>query len=150
MKYRKKPVIIEAVQFNKEMLNNMFNQEQWLVDSYEIDVLYITGNNELWVKTLEGDHHVSEGDYIIKGVKGEIYPCKPDIFVMTYEPAFEPSQGCSSDFENDEQEDSGDSDKLCGWCEWFCSGVCLASDPDDPTIMDPEDKCLNGDFSPVD
>lgn len=40
---------------------------------------------ELAIKTLEGIHTVSEGDYIIKGVKGELYPCKPDIFALTYE-----------------------------------------------------------------
>jgi hypothetical protein len=40
---------------------------------------------ELYIKTLEGVHHVSVGDYVIQGVKGELYPCKPDIFEMTYE-----------------------------------------------------------------
>ena len=40
---------------------------------------------ELFVKTLEGPMHVSEGDYIIKGVRGELYPCKPDVFLMSYD-----------------------------------------------------------------
>ena len=40
---------------------------------------------ELYIKTLEGEHHASVGDYIIQGVQGEIYPCKPDIFEATYE-----------------------------------------------------------------
>lgn len=63
-KYRKKPVIIEAYQTDKEM---------------DID-------------TLEGTMHASVGDYIITGVNGEQYPCKPDIFEKTYEPvrAFDP------------------------------------------------------------
>ena len=44
-----------------------------------------TGNNELFIKTLEGVHMARVGDYIIKGVKGEFYPCKPDIFAQTYD-----------------------------------------------------------------
>lgn len=59
MKYRKKPVTIEAYQTDKEMI----------------------------VHTLEGPLHASVGDYIITGVNGEQYPCKPDIFAKTYEPA---------------------------------------------------------------
>ena len=47
--------------------------------------MYYEGQGELYIKTLEGIHHVSIGDYIIKGVKGELYPCKPDIFEQTYE-----------------------------------------------------------------
>lgn len=58
MKYRKKPVVIEA---------------------YQTDV-------ELTIETLEGQMHASVGDYIITGVNGEQYPCKPDIFEKTYEP----------------------------------------------------------------
>lgn len=42
---------------------------------------------ELFIDTLEGTHHVSIGDYVIKGIKGELYPCKPDIFEESYEPA---------------------------------------------------------------
>ena len=59
MKYRKKPVVIEAYQTDKE----------------------------LDIETLEGTMHASVGDYIITGVRGEQYPCKPDIFEQTYEPA---------------------------------------------------------------
>lgn len=59
MKYRKKPVVIEAYQTDKE----------------------------LDIETLEGTMHASVGDYIITGVNGEQYPCKPDIFAKTYEPA---------------------------------------------------------------
>lgn len=58
MKYRKKPVIIDAYQTDKEMI----------------------------IHTLEGDMKASKGDYIITGVQGEQYPCKPDIFEKTYEP----------------------------------------------------------------
>ena len=72
MKYRKKPVVIEATQWFKHGDHPMveFNSP----DSK-------TG----WIATLEGGHIVSPGDYIIKGVKGEHYPCKPDIFHATYE-----------------------------------------------------------------
>lgn len=56
-KYRKRPVVVEAYQTEVEMI----------------------------IPTLEGDHHVSPGDYIITGVHGEQYPCKPDIFAKTYE-----------------------------------------------------------------
>lgn len=76
MKYRKKPVVIEAEQF----LENAplpfsalgvccWDGQKWFVD------------------TLEGPLTISMGDWIIRGVKGEFYPCKPDIFIATYEPA---------------------------------------------------------------
>lgn len=61
MKFRKKPVVVEAYQTDKEMI----------------------------IHTLEGDHHASVGDWIITGAKGEQYPCKPDIFEQTYEPVEE-------------------------------------------------------------
>lgn len=57
---------------------------EWAVNANLEDVLYFK-DGELYVKTLEGVHHASVGDYIIKGVKGEMYPCKPDIFEATYE-----------------------------------------------------------------
>ena len=61
-KFRKKPVVIEAYQTDKEMI----------------------------IHTLEGDHKANIGDWIIRGVKGELYPCKPDIFEQTYEEVEEP------------------------------------------------------------
>ncbi len=78
MKYRKKPVVIEAVQFldNIEEIEKFVGQKLSRTDS-ETD--------ELIIPTLEGKHIASRGDFIIKGVKGEFYPCKPDIFEMTYE-----------------------------------------------------------------
>ena len=79
MKYRKKPVVIEAVQFDgtDESVEWLFPQ---LVNN-EIG----RGCNKLYIKTLEGVMEASIGDYIIKGVNGEFYPCKPDIFTKTYE-----------------------------------------------------------------
>ena len=78
MKYRKKPVVIEAVQWFKD-------GDHWAVMNYETHDLDMKPQG--WIQTLEGGHIVTAGDYIITGVKGEHYPCKPDIFEMTYEAA---------------------------------------------------------------
>ena len=81
MKFMKKPVVIEATQWFK-------NGDHHAVLSAPLDVVpdgYILDYNG-WVQTLEGGHIVTPGDWIITGVKGEHYPCKPDIFEMTYEP----------------------------------------------------------------
>ena len=74
MKFRKKPVEVEAFRYgHEEMPNWMSYAHFW----HDIDGLVI--------KTLEGDMLARHGDWIIKGVKGEIYPCKPEIFDMTYD-----------------------------------------------------------------
>ncbi len=75
-KYRKKPVVIEATQWFKD-------GDHWAVMRYESHDPDMQSNG--WIQTLEGGHIVTPGDYIITGVKGEHYPCKPDIFEMTYE-----------------------------------------------------------------
>jgi hypothetical protein len=82
-KFRKKPVVIDAV--------------QWFAmgDHPAVVCIPLTGYNpetdrgKGWVPTLEGGHVVSPGDWIVTGVKGEHYPCKPDVFAATYEPADE-------------------------------------------------------------
>ena len=79
MKYRKKPVVIEAIQFNGR---NSADIHEFCGDKVREPV----GKDYLEIETLEGIHIASPGDYIIKGIKGEFYPCKPDIFEMTYEP----------------------------------------------------------------
>mgnify|MGYP001043486536 CR=1 FL=1 len=79
MKYRKKPVEIEAVQFDGTDESVDWLEPQLI--SGEIGRAY----NKLYIKTLEGVMEASLGDYIIKGVNGEFYPCKPDIFEKTYE-----------------------------------------------------------------
>ena len=86
MKFRKKPVIIEAFQFDGDLMNSKghYYVPDWAVKAWQEGVMYYQGA-ELYIKTLEGDHHVSVGDYVIRGVKGELYPCKPDIFEETYE-----------------------------------------------------------------
>lgn len=79
MKFRKKPVVIEAVQFDGTLAS--------------IALLHIPacsqdlGSDTLQIETLEGVMTAQPGDWIIQGVKGEHYPCKPDIFAATYEPA---------------------------------------------------------------
>ena len=76
MKYRKKPVVIEAIRFigsNYEEIREFIGQNTLCSDL------------SIVISTLEGDMVAQKGDYIIKGVQGEFYPCKPDIFAETYE-----------------------------------------------------------------
>lgn len=75
-KFRKKPVIIEAIQWNGENLSEIDEFTKNEVKNHE---------SVLIIPTLEGDMYASLNDYIIKGVNGEFYPCKPDIFDKTYE-----------------------------------------------------------------
>ena len=79
MKYRKKPVVIEATQWFK------MGDHRRVVEFDQVDDHSFHGCG--WIQTLEGGHIVTPGDWIITGVKGEHYPCKPDIFEMTYEVA---------------------------------------------------------------
>ena len=84
MKYRKKPVVIEAIQFNENFIGTKCSYEFW--KAFEEGIISQTEDKDkLIIKTLEGDMTASKGDYIIKGVNGEFYPCKPDIFEKTYE-----------------------------------------------------------------
>ena len=76
-KYRKLPVEIEAFKWLTDEV------PQWWRDRKDITIDVATGS--AFIPTLEGMHEAKEGDFIIRGVKGEIYPCKPDIFEMTYE-----------------------------------------------------------------
>ena len=107
MKYRKKPVVIEAYQTDKE----------------------------LDIETLEGTMHASVGDYIITGVRGEQYPCKPDIFEQTYEPADAPTASPWHRVEERLPDDSRDviiftASKIIGvgsfirpnWYQWYSGG----------------------------
>ncbi len=82
MKYRKKPVVIESIQWEGTAISlnaimDTFKDIKWTPGEM--------GSYSFNIETLEGPHIVSKGDFIIKGVKGEYYPCKPDIFEMTYE-----------------------------------------------------------------
>lgn len=81
MKYRKKPVLIEAVLWNGVEVSEVTD---WISKALQNEAITRYGDKVV-IKTLEGDMIASPGDYIIKGVKGELYPCKPDIFESTYE-----------------------------------------------------------------
>lgn len=84
MKYRKKPVIIEAIQFEDN--SDRIIEIHEFMEGDTIRVNYEDKDNPyLKIETLEGTMKASVGDYIIKGVNGEFYPCKPDIFEKTYE-----------------------------------------------------------------
>lgn len=85
-KFRKKPVVIEAWQSFNNAGEETCEWPRWIMEALKSGVIYADGA-ETKIKTLEGDHTVSNGDWIIQGVKGELYPCKPDIFEMTYERA---------------------------------------------------------------
>lgn len=84
MKYRKKPVEIEAVQFRQ----TSDSIRECLILTGNKATLFAEGDSVyMLIHTLEGDMKAPVDDYIIKGVKGEFYPCKPDIFELTYEKA---------------------------------------------------------------
>ena len=89
-KYRKKPVIIEAYQYEGDFVSSgNWTAPDWVNEAYNNGILVYkeVGDTppELYVKTIEGDMKCNYKDYIIKGVKGELCPCKPDIFEETYE-----------------------------------------------------------------
>lgn len=95
MKYRKIPVVVDAIKWTGENQREMFD----FLTNYEKTDDYMSASGEhfiidhnavkggLIIKTLEGEHIASIGDYIIRGVAGEFYPCKPEIFEKTYERA---------------------------------------------------------------
>ena len=87
MKYRKKPVVINAFKWTGDMLQN--EDPEWITEAIQEGKVYFSNIGEenvvMKIETLEGTHTANRGDYIIQGVKGELYPCKPDIFEMTYE-----------------------------------------------------------------
>lgn len=89
-RFRKRPVEISAHRFFYAQLldEDGFNA---LADFISTDPVVIVpqedGSVKLRIPTLEGDIYADEGDWLIRGVKGELYPCKPDIFEITYEPA---------------------------------------------------------------
>lgn len=83
-KYRKLPVVIEAYQYQVELGNNRLMN--WLSQQGANISNWSFFDGEVIIPTLEGKMTVSDGDFIIKGVNGEYYPCKPDIFAKTYEP----------------------------------------------------------------
>lgn len=84
-RYRKKPVVVEARQLVDDLRNHTAIATWITVNGGDVDVPF--AEPCLYIETLEGRMRADIGDWIIKGVKGEFYPCKPDIFAATYEPA---------------------------------------------------------------
>lgn len=92
-KYRKRPVVIEAFQMTEARRRDNAEWPNWLNEAWQKAVgegaLFIDSDDparhRLCIGTLEGVHRVLWDDFIIRGVKGELYPCKPDIFATTYE-----------------------------------------------------------------
>lgn len=79
-KYKKKPVIVEAVRYIiDDSLPN------WFMDRVTSNIIITHADGTCDIKTLEGTMKADKGDFIILGVNGEVYPCKPDIFEKTYE-----------------------------------------------------------------
>lgn len=78
--YKKKPVIVQAVQWNGQ------NQDEILsFINFAHECAFFDEFGDLYIHTLEGKMRAKVGDYIIRGIKGEFYPCKPNIFELTYE-----------------------------------------------------------------
>ena len=97
-KFRKKPVVIEAFQITSITRNDnkdwpVWLSQAWQKESNEEGAFYIVqdkvNGERLAIQTLEGMQWVTMNDYIIQGVEGEIYPCKPQIFEKTYEPVID-------------------------------------------------------------
>lgn len=85
-KFRKKPVVIEAIKLPPVGdIETRLAFDEWIVDRQGDRMCRYKGD-KLIIPTLEGDHTANVGDWIICGVAGELYPCKPDIFAATYEP----------------------------------------------------------------
>lgn len=97
-KFRKKPVVIEAFQLTEERYNKLLTRAfsstdmpSWLFSAHFrapeiLGSFYNSEDGSLKIHTLEGHMRASPGDWIIRGIHGELYPCKPDIFEATYEP----------------------------------------------------------------
>lgn len=88
MKYKKLPVEIEA-ELVSELLekfkHNFSELPKWVIEAYENTTINTITDNDFIIKTLEGNMTASKEDYLIKGVNGELYPCKKEIFEKTYE-----------------------------------------------------------------
>ncbi len=117
-RFRKKPVEIEALQWTGHNHRPMFeflggSENEYLIangKNFYINHSKVVGG--LVIKTLEGEHLASIDDWIIKGVKGEFYPCKPDVFDLTYEPiavdpAVSPAQQPSPTYPGPDRPDQG-------------------------------------------
>ncbi|CED90608.1 hypothetical protein [Actinomyces succiniciruminis] len=87
-RYVKRPVVVEAIQYDGS-LTNALDILDWIGDATSAER---SRDGDLVIHTLEGDMTADWGDYVIRGVQGEFYPCKPSVFEATYEPAPDPAQ----------------------------------------------------------
>ena len=91
MKYRKKPVVIDAFRWKADRNSETADQRLliWASSLHRADLLgplpFRWDEEQLFISTLEGEMAVAPGDWIIRGIQGEFYPCRPDIFAATYE-----------------------------------------------------------------
>ena len=87
MKYRKKPVVIDAFKWTGGP--EQAEDPEWIIEAIKAGTVRFVCEGHpgcfMLIDTLEGTHKANQGDYIIRGIKGELYPCKPDIFEQTYE-----------------------------------------------------------------
>jgi hypothetical protein len=89
-KFKKKPVVIDAVEYaGNGNLHHRYAHRvpEWLFAALEKGDAFGGPGGSLLINTLEGQHRADAGDWIIRGIKGELYPCKPDIFASTYDAA---------------------------------------------------------------
>jgi hypothetical protein len=88
-RFRKLPVVIEAFRWTGD--ETQTEEPEWIIVAMKKGIVRLWNQGlpsvKLLIDTLEGTHTANRGDYIIQGVNGELYPCKPDIFLKTYEPA---------------------------------------------------------------
>ena len=103
MRFRKKPVVIDAIQWTEKNIL----QVAAFMKLGEVTTDFL--DNAILIKTLEGEMKAMPKDWIIRGVKGELYPCKPDIFEATYEPI-------------EEAHPKGTEEKLCRRCKKYSCG----------------------------
>lgn len=99
MQFCKLPIMIDAFQLPAECALHAGTEPPppWLVEGVLSGIVFAEqGNDHALIKTLEGTHRADVGDWIIRGVKGELYPCKPDIFELTYTPVLPPELTCVS------------------------------------------------------
>lgn len=91
--YRKRPLVIEAFQMTEDRRQNNVDWPAWLHEAWnkdhEVTGAFYPLASALLIHTLDGQHFVGVNDWIIQGVKGELYPCRADIFAITYEPVLE-------------------------------------------------------------
>lgn len=142
MKYRKKPVVVEAIQFTGERENIEMIRA---FSSRDISVSWADPiMPALMVNTLEGKLRASVGDYIIKGVHGEFYPCKPDIFKTTYEPV-EGTGDWKDRFKAEYKQLKDRYDKLHSMCIKYEAGT-LDFEPNCPLDLLKEQKAAMGNY----